>query len=141
MKRNLRSLCHLGYGTFPYIIVRERSGIYRQIPIHFFPFSNKLDGLFLDGCHTKSTKEIRKNCVELLRSTIKKENNKPATNKQSKDSSLRTKEGCIVFNPYEAIYFDCEGKFICRSESIPSGGTLLRVDGEIIQYENRHFCI
>jgi hypothetical protein len=35
MNQTLEFFASKGYGLFPYIIIREMSGMYRQIPIHF----------------------------------------------------------------------------------------------------------
>ncbi len=35
MNQTLEFFASRGYGVFPYIIIREMGGMYRQIPIHF----------------------------------------------------------------------------------------------------------
>lgn len=48
MTKSVSFFTRLGYGQFPYIIIREQAGMYRQIPIHFgLNNPNTQEGLIL----------------------------------------------------------------------------------------------
>lgn len=82
----------LGYGQFPYIIIREQVGMYRQIPIHFgLNNPDTQEGLILlvDDCDTHETLEDK--CDEALKRIITK---KPVLFNRR----INYEQGCIIPN-------------------------------------------
>lgn len=142
MARNLPNYYHLGYGIFPYFIIRECSGIYRQIPIHFSKEElQSKDGIYIPISEKDSYECIQHKCLIILKDLILGEIK--AIGHEDKNQSLlffgkQKKEGCLVLNPEEAIYFDFNGKQIAIGE-IPFGGTLISVSGAKMNANGDHY--
>ena len=143
MNQTLEFFASKGYGVFPYIIIREMSGMYRQIPIHF----SLQELLFKEGVLVNQTEVEREVCIEgkcisTLKRIIKSES--VITFKQNAErnwifSGDRKIEGCVVFSPKRAIYLDSIGNIKSVSESIPWGGSLVSMCGETIITSNQHY--
>lgn len=116
-----------GHGKFPYVIVRMFSGIYMQMPIH------------LVKEHTAKKKGI----VVQTKEPGNKENDQffievAANYKRHLDSKGKRKHRiCLVLSPTSAYYF--EEDQIQFSTSIPSGGTLVNSQQQVIAMNKPHF--
>lgn len=112
---------HKGYGRFPYIIERVRSGLYKQIPIHIESRCSKSsEGLFLSDTDIDAAENFDEACKNRFRKFWIEESAKG-------EHPIRA---CLVFNPEQAYYLDekCEGSL----GPIPIGGWLLSMDGKSI---------
>jgi hypothetical protein len=143
MIQPLQFFASKGYGIFPYIIIREISGMYCQIPIHFsLQELLEKEGVLVNRSEDEGDDSIEDNCVSTLKSIIKSE---PVITikRNSKEnwifSGNRKIEGCVVFSPKRAIYLDSEGNLKEESDSIPSGGCLITMCGETIISGGHHY--
>jgi hypothetical protein len=143
MNHTLEFFASKGYGLFPYIIIREMSGMYRQIPIHFsLEELLEREGVLVNQFEDESDDNVEEKCIDTLNSIIKSEPViiiKRNTKKNWIFSSNRKIEGCVVFSPKRAIYLDSEGKIKCESKSIPWGGSLISICGETIITNSQHY--
>ena len=144
MTKPVSFFTRLGYGQFPYIIIREQAGMYRQIPIHFGLFNpNDQEGLILhsDDCDTHETLEAK--CDEALKRIITKKPvlfNRRINYEQGCIIPNRKLSGCVVYSPDNVIYRSFDGEIVNKSASVPWGGTLLSMCDERIIFENgNHF--
>lgn len=144
MPKSVSFFTRLGYGQFPYIIIREQAGMYRQIPIHFG--LNNLhykEGLILiaDDCDTHESLESK--CDEALEKIISKKPvlfNRRVNYEQGFIIPNRKLSGCVVYGPDNVIYRSSNGEVVDKSISIPWGGTLLSLCDERIEFEDgNHF--
>lgn len=143
MNQKLEFFASKGYGVFPYIIIREMSGMYRQIPIHLsIKELLEREGLLVNLSEDESEDSIEEKCIDDLRRIIKSEPViiiKRNTEENWIFSSNRKIEGCVVFSPKRAIYLDSEGNIKSESESIPSGGSLISLCDETIITNSQHY--
>ena len=117
----------LGHGKFPYVIVRMHYAIYMQMPIHFV--SEKKEGL--KGIIVKSDAENFTDSFPYLIEVA-------ADYKRSLDAkSNRNHRLCVVIGKDQAYYF--EEDEIRFNTSIPSGGTLVNSDQQVIAMGQSHF--
>lgn len=90
----------------------------------------------------ESDTSIKDACVNILRKMILTKQ-VITVNRNSKDNWIfvgnRKREGCVVFEPNYAIYVDSDGKVISKTNSIPSGGSLISMCGETITRNDRHY--
>jgi len=142
MTRNLPNYYYLGYGIFPYFIIRECSGIYRQIPIHFSEKElQSKDGIYIPISEKDSYEHIQQKCLTVLKDLIIgkiKATGQEDINEPWLFFGKQKKEGCLVLNPNEAIYFDFNGKQIAIGE-IPFGGTLISISGAKMSENGNHY--
>lgn len=145
MTKSVSFFTRLGYGQFPYIIIREQAGMYRQIPIHFgLNDPNTQEGLILlvDDCDTHETLEAK--CDEALKRIINKKPvlfNRRINYEQGCIIPNRKLRGCVVYSPDYVIYRSFDGEIESTSSSIPWGGTLISLCDEKIEFEKgNHFC-
>lgn len=143
MNEKLEFFTSIGYGEFPYIIIREMTGVFRQVPISFsLPELIKKEGVLVNPPENEGDEILEKKCVSVLRNIIKSE--PVITIKRNlKDnwvfSGHKKIEGCVVFSNKRAIYLDSEGKIKRESDCIPYGGSLLSMCGEIIIQGGQHY--
>ena len=144
MTKSVSFFTRLGYGQFPYIILREGAGIYRQIPIHFgLNNPDTQEGLILriDDCDTLESIEIK--CDQALKKIINKKPvlfNHRINYEQRFIMSNRKLCGCVVYSPDSVIYRSSNGEVLNKSTSIPWGGTLLSLCNERMEFEEgNHF--
>ena len=116
-----------GYGHFPYIIVRIRSGLYKQIPIHrrtrdLLPF----EGIFVDCERESYGAGFEDLCKQLFHHFWRTElaHGKPT-------------DACLVFSYKEGHYISKEGDITLGA--IPSGGWLYSAEGELMQMGGEHY--
>ena len=125
------------YGKFPYIILKAEQAIYIQIPIHFnangdfinFPGTNLNDiseELLADYKNDK-TSELHDRLIEhckWLKAKIESDKN-------------RETKICLVEGPEIGYYF--KGEEITFTHSIPSGGTLVTQQNDVIAMNANHY--
>jgi hypothetical protein len=117
----------LGYGQFPYIIVRMHYAIYMQMPIHFV--SEKKEGL--KGIIVKSGAEKFVDNFPYLLDVV-------SDYKRNLDTkNNRNHRICVVVGKNQAYYF--EEDQIRFNTSIPFGGTLVNSDQQVIAMGQSHF--
>jgi hypothetical protein len=116
-----------GHGQFPYVIVRMHYAIYMQMPIHFT--SVKTEGLKGIIVHSQSENNCN-NTERLLEVTAKYKQDLDAKNN-------RNHRICLVIEKDQAYYFE-EGE-IRFNTSIPSGGTLVNSNKQVIAMAQSHF--
>lgn len=145
MTKSVSFFTRLGYGQFPYIIIREQAGMYRQIPIHFgLNNPNTQEGLILlvDDCDTHETLDAK--CDEALKRIINKKPvlfNRRINYEQGCIIPNRKLRGCVVYSPDYVIYRSFDGEIESTTSSIPWGGTLISLCDEKIEFEKgNHFC-
>lgn len=120
------------YGIFPYFIIkREKSPCFTQIPIHINPKGNNLPGWTVD-----EVEPYRIESDSLLEKLLVNE-------AKVFYAALTAKEGkslemALVVNTNKAFYFHVNNQ-ILYSTDIPKGGILLDVDGQIIAKNTRHY--
>jgi hypothetical protein len=121
-----RSHVDMGYGKFPYVIIRISSGIYMQIPIHFV----KEDEKGLKGILIQTESDNPKEQQSLLLHSIWRF-------KQHIDAQKKNFHRLfVVLDANQAYYFEPEGlKF---SHSIPAGGTLIASQNEFVAMGHPH---
>lgn len=145
MNQTLEFFASIGYGVFPYIIFREMSGMYRQIPIHFsLQELLEQEGVLVNRPEDEGDDLIEDNCVSILKSIIKSEPVITIKRNSKKNwifSSNRKIEGCVVFNPKKAVYLDPEGNLKEESECIPWSGCLMTMCGETISSGDKHYYL
>jgi len=116
-----------GYGKFPYVIVRMHYAIYMQMPIHFV--SDRKEGL--KGIILKSDAE---NSIDNFPHLIEV----AADYKRHLDTKdNRNHRLCVVVGKNQAYYF--EEDEIRFSTYIPTGGTLVNSDKQVIAMAQSHF--
>ena len=128
-----------GYGNFPYIIERLRSGIYRQIPIVITAFDSedcKLGIRFLiNREHSLLSIEniilIHKDSLVNLTKRLKD---------KLENLEMADKRLCLVLGPKKGIYFEANNEII-ESNSIPKGGWLLSENNERVTESEYHYRI
>lgn len=135
-----------GYGKFPYIILRETSGVYRQIPIlNLDEISSDKEGLLIKSSNSINQKEFENLCIETFLKFIL---NKPIflkTRYHKTESRIIIKNqkehlsGCIVFDTDRAVYFS-DNK-LEDQDSIPWGGELISLCDEKIEFDNKNHFI
>lgn len=130
----------LGYGKFPYLIIREQSGMYRQIPIHFRLKDPEVqEGIIINVDDCESYETIESKCDEALIRILTKRTvmlNQRINYQHGFIIPDRKLTGCVVFGPDKVIYRSYGGEIISKSASIPWGGTLLTLCDEKIEFEN-----
>lgn len=144
MGKSFASLSDSGYFTFPYIIIREMTGMYRQIPIHFVLESwRQREGVFIEVSNTNSYEEIESNCISFLLRILNNDSILIRSSQNVVEYNFNqdfNKEGCVVFAPNTAVYINNNLEVMdSQTIPIPSGGLLLSVDGSIIREGNKHY--
>lgn len=143
MNQTLEFFASRGYGVFPYIIIREMGGMYRQIPIHFsLQELLEREGVLVNLSEDESEVSFEEKCLDTLKEFIRSEpviTIKRNTEEKWIFSGNRKIEGCVVFSPNRAIYLNSGGNIKSESESIPWGGTLVSMCGETIITNDQHY--
>lgn len=143
MSETLEFFASKGYGEFPYIIIREMTGVFRQVPISFsLPELLQKEGVLVNLSENEGDGILEKKCVSVLRNIIQLEPVITIKRKLKNNwvfSGHKKIEGCVVFSTKRAIYLDSEGKIKRESDCIPFGGSLLSMCGEIIIQGGKHY--
>jgi len=129
----------IGYGKFPYIIVKAEQALYIQIPIHFNAngdFDN-YPGTHVDWTPENEIADYKKDITSKLHETLIAHctiiKNKMEADYQ-KPCTI-----CLVERPETAYYFDKED--IRFNSSIPSGGTLITQQYKILAMNVEHYLL
>jgi hypothetical protein len=117
----------MGYGKFPYVIIRLHYATYLQMPIHFV--KEQQEGL--KGILIQTPSEDVHEQQSLLLNAVWQFKQQIDT---QKNNSHRL---CVVLNPHQAYYFDTEG--LAFSTSIPTGGTLIANQNEFVAMAHPHY--
>jgi hypothetical protein len=121
-----KSHADMGYGKFPYVIIRMSSALYMQMPIHFVKErENGLKGILIqtESDDPKAQQSLLLNTIWKFKKHIDAQKN-------------NFNRLCLVLDPNQAYYFEPEGlKF---SHSIPAGGTLVASKDEFIAMAHAH---
>ena len=116
-----------GHGKFPYIIVRMHHAVYMQMPIHFIaekPIG--LTGIFVNS----QFDDALQNSPYLI--DVAAEYKQDLDTKNNRNHRL-----CLVVGKDQAYYF--EEDEIRFNTSIPTGGTLVNSNKQVIAMANSHF--
>ena len=116
-----------GHGKFPYVIVRMYSAIYMQMPIHFVSERTSETKGIVVQTNDLSMRENEDTLVKIA------EDYKRHLDSKGK----RIHRVCLVVNPNSAYYFEEDG--MQHSASIPSGGTLVNSQQQVIAMNHPHF--
>jgi len=112
-----------GYGTFPYVIVRIHSAIYLQVPIKEVQRHEEK----YPGEQVTTPEQGETYLLEL-------------TKRYKEAIDLRNNTNhrlCLVLGPEQGFFY--EGSEIRPNTSIPSGGTLLNVQQQVIAMNVKHY--
>jgi hypothetical protein len=117
-----------GFGTFPYVILRVTGGVYMQFPIHFYEEKNpEKPGLRVRVDSLSNEKQNFGNLFNVVRQF----------HKQINPVEAKTFKLCLVLAPFVAYFF--EDNAFTFSEEIPTGGSLMNSDYQIIAMNSPHF--
>ena len=123
-----------GYGVFPYIIIREWHGVYRQVPVTLGVMDEHQAKLKYSVCNTFAGNTQYK---KLLKNELFFESLKKLALQAHIDYSKRS---CLVLSPKRCIYFE-DGRIENESKSIPTGGKLLDMNSKTIGQGGIHYKI
>ncbi|MBU3681085.1 MAG: hypothetical protein FGM16_03995 [Flavobacterium sp.] len=132
-KRNFK----IGYGKFPYLLIKTDFNAFMQIPIHFNVNDEDLN---YPGIHINGISEAELSAYEIDKSTelhdklieVAKSTKKSIDEKRNDSCSL-----CLVEGPKIGFYF-IENR-IEFHESIPAGGTLITSENQILAMNVPHY--
>jgi hypothetical protein len=126
-----------GYGNFPYLLYKSSPATFTQIPINLnkpndieaYPGThiNNIPEKQLEAYKNQNDSELYQ--ILLERTQWVKEKIEYTTQKPCRI--------CLVESPNKGYYF--EGDEIKPSDDIPSGGTLLCLEGRILGLNTRHY--
>jgi hypothetical protein len=123
-----------GYGVFPYIIIREWHGVYRQVPITIRSIDEHQSKMKYTVENTNSSTNDSK---ELMKDEHFIESLKNLALLAHQDYKKRS---CLVLSPGRCLYFE-DGSVVEVSKSIPAGGKLLDISNETIGHGGIHHKI
>ena len=120
----------VGYGKFPYIIIKTGYARYLQLPIHRRSKEEDpaLQGVFISEQEVPSPEVERQHNLDSLMQVRKKHF----------DQNNIYLPMCLVEGPSEAIYIDEQGN-VSENTSIPKGGVLLTGSHKIISLYGPHY--
>ena len=120
------------YGIFPYFIIkREKSPCFTQIPIHINAKEKNLPGWVVN--EVEPYKLESDSLLEELLVYEAKVFYAELTAREGKSLKM-----ALVVNASKVFYFDANNKISSRND-IPKGAILLGVDGQIITKNTRHY--
>jgi len=132
-----KKITKIGYGKFPYLLYKSSPATFTQIPIHFnvpndyetYPGTHiyNIPNEHLEAYKNNSDSDLHQLLLERtqwVKDTIEKDTQKPC-------------RICLVESPTKGYYFD--GDEIKPSDDIPSGGSLLCMEGRIIGLNTKHY--
>jgi hypothetical protein len=121
-----------GYGLFPYIIIKDGFDKYMQIPIHINQYIDRINfpGTYLMGIEDEVQKDTDKFTDLLL---VRTQKVKEIIEKHQKLEI----QVCLVLSATECYNFD--KKTVLKSDTIPTGGTLVTQHMEIIVICKKHY--
>lgn len=122
-----------GYGVFPYLIInQEKSPCFSQIPIHINPIKQNLPGqsIAIESYIMADEDLLTNKLIEEVKVVYKKLC-------EAKNKILKM---ALVLDAKKAYYFNGENE-VSFSESIPSGGVLLDMNGRQIADNSKHYLL
>lgn len=130
----------VGYGQFPYILIKVAPAIYMQIPIHFVEVGKKTEwkkyiGTHVEGVDKEILKQSRESQIFLLYDKIME-----VTHYVIRKTIVYSKKevkACLVLGKKQAIFYE-DGNYT-RKNIIPGGGTLLDQMNNIIAMNVKHY--
>lgn len=126
-----------GYGNFPYIIERLRSGLYKQIPIVFTTFDSEECELGVSLVIKMEQSVISREDLILIHKDSLVNLTKKLKDKLE-NVEMIDKRMCLVLGPKKGIYFEANNEII-ESNSIPRGGWLLGENNERVTESEYHY--
>lgn len=122
----------LGYGLFPYIIIKDGFDKYMQIPIHINQYIDRINfpGTYLTGIEEEVQTDPDK-FIDLL--LVRTQKVKEIIEKNQKLEI----QVCLVLSATECYNFD--KKTVLKSDTIPTGGILVTQHMEIIVICRKHY--
>lgn len=122
----------LGYGLFPYIIIKNGFDKYMQIPIHINQYIDRINfpGTYLTGIEDEVETDADK-FTDLL--IVRTQKVKEIIEKHQK---LQI-QVCLVLSANECYNFEKDTH--SKSDTIPTGGTLVTQHMEIIDICRKHY--
>ena len=126
-----------GYGNFPYIIERLRSGLYKQIPIVFTTFDSEECELGVSLVIKMEQSVISREDLILIHKDSLVNLTKKLKDK-IENVEMIDKRMCLVLGPKKGIYFEADNEII-ESNSIPRGGWLLGENNERVTESEYHY--
>lgn len=126
-----------GYGNFPYLLFKSSPATFTQIPIHFnIPDDCKTcPGTQVNGISEEQFESYKYDTnSELHQMLIERTKQIKAKIESDTQKPCRI---CLVESPTKGYYF--EGDEIKPSDDIPSGGSLLCMEGRIIGLNTKHY--
>lgn len=132
-----KRMFRIGYGKFPYIILKAGYAMFMQIPIHFNVGGDfdTYPGTHIDEVSNAELEEYQKEKKGILHQRMINQCQRIKTKIETdfnKECSI-----CLVEGPETAYYFDKET--ITFSPKIPHGGTLLTQDNRILAMNAAHY--
>jgi hypothetical protein len=117
-----------GFGSFPYVILRVTGGVYMQFPIHFY--EEQIPAKPGLRVRVDSIANEQQNYSSLF-NVVRQFHHQINSDKETPHKL------CLVLSPFIA-YFYHEGTFEF-SEEIPTGGSLMNSEYQIIAMNSPHF--
>ena len=135
--KNSKQIFKKGYGNFPYIIERLRSGLYKQIPIIFNTFDSEECELGVSLAIKMEHSVIsRKDLILIHKDSLV--NLTKRLKEKLENLEMVGKRMCLVLGPKKGIYFESNNEII-ESNSIPRGGWLLGKNNERVTESEYHY--
>ena len=120
--------CALGYGTFPYVILRVTGGVYMQFPIHFYEGKNpEKPGLRVRVDSLTNENQNFSSLFNVVRQF----------HQQINPVEAKALKMCLVLAPYVAYFF--EDNAFTFSDEIPEGGSLIDSNYKVLALNSVHF--
>jgi len=154
MASTTKHLHSLGYGQFPYLLVRNAPSLYTQIPIILDYSPEMKEGIIIILDDYESMDEL---IDKVFMTWVDIINGKPVFTCSRLNSNVFNLfssaiicpiqdriqgEACLVTSEESCYYFQLEHPSINYSNSIPKGGELQTIRFEKIQFpENNHFML
>jgi hypothetical protein len=126
-----------GYGNFPYFLYKSSPATFTQIPIHINVPNDyeAYQGTHIDNIPNEQLEAYKNNSDSELHQVLL-ERTQWVKGKIEIDTQKPCRI-CLVESPTKVYYF--EGDAIKPSDDIPSGGTVLCMEGIIIGLNTRHY--
>ena len=120
--------CALGYGTFPYVILRVTGGVYMQFPIHFYEGKNpEKPGLRVRVDSLTNENQNFSSLFNMVRQF----------HQQINPVEAKALKMCLVLAPYVAYFF--KDNAFTFSDEIPEGGSLIDSNYKVLALNSVHF--
>lgn len=150
---NSQELYSIGYGRFPYLIIRNACGIYTQIPVLIEYSSVSREGIIVPLQDLEDLDELIENVfiswIDIIsgrpvycsnRVISEPLNSQTFSTEYVEMEEINSNEACLVLGKDSCYYFSLNHPSITFSDSIPKGGCLLSLNFERIKFhEGNHF--